>query len=551
MGGILIAGMVLVALYVGRSVFVPVALALLFSVALVPVTNRLQRLGLPRLLAVALVLTVAVGAIMSFMVFLVGQVLKLVADLPRHEATLRDKIVMLSEGSGVFDRALQTLHRLGEALGIGPSTDAPIIVAEVPQQAGGLSSLMDLLGMAVSPIASVAIALLLVTYLLIQREDVRDRFLQLAGTHDLHRSTRAMTDATDRVGRYLLMQVAVNGAYGLLMGAGLSVIGVPNAPLWGVLCFLLRFVPFVGGAMAILFPLTLAFATTPGWEAPVEVMLLYVLVGSFCSYVIEPLLYSSSTGISPLALLLSSAIWTVLWGPVGLILAPPITTCIVILGRLVPAFGFLEVLLGDRQPLPPSVRFYQRYLAEDPFGAEQIADAYVREKGMASLLRDLVLPMLESLRHDRRGGLLRADALPRITEGLSSLLDDLQESTEAEPEAPRIAVLPVAGALDRAAAAMVAADLREGGRPATLGETTEPVAATVLCMVDVPSVARLRRLVLQARRNSGTVLAVILGDVTQAQIAPLAVLEVPLLRRLDELRGPLGAALKPRPQIAA
>ncbi|PZW51129.1 putative PurR-regulated permease PerM [Humitalea rosea] len=543
--------MVLVALYIGRSVFVPVALALLFSVALVPVTNRLQRIGFPRLLAVALVLMVAVGAIMSFMVFLAGQVLKLVADLPRHEATLRDKIVMLSDGSGVFDRAMQTLHRLGQALNIGPRGEAPRIVAEVPQQSGGLSSLLDVLGMVLSPIASVAIALLLVAYLLIQREDVRDRFLHLAGTHDLHRSTRAMTDATDRVGRYLLMQVGVNGAYGLLMGAGLSVIGVPNAALWGVLCFLLRFVPFIGGAVAILFPLTLAFATTPGWTAPVEVLLLYVLVGSFCTYVIEPLLYSSSTGISPLALLLSSAIWTVLWGPVGLILAPPITTCIVILGRLVPAFGFLEVLLGDRQPLPPSVRFYQRYLAEDPFGAEQIADGYMREKGMAALLRDLVLPMLETLRHDRRGGLLRADALPRITDGLTALLDDLQESTEVEPETPRIAVLPVAGALDRAAAATVAAALRDGGRALALGEATEPVAATVLCMVDVPSVARLRRLVLQARRNSGTVVAMILGDVTQAQLAPLAVLEVPLVRRLDDLRGPLDAAVKLRPRTIA
>jgi len=547
-GGILIAAMVLVALYVGRSVFVPVALALLFSVALVPVTNRLQRLGLPRLLAVGLVLSVAVGAVLSFLVFLAGQVLKLVTDLPQHEATLRDKIVMLSDGSGIFDRALQTLHRLGEALNLGPAARAPTIVAEVPQQAGALAPVLDIIGVVVAPVATFAIALLLVAYLLIQREDVRDRFLHLAGTHDLHRSTRAMADATERVGRYLLMQVAVNGAYGLLMGTGLSVvIGVPNAALWGVLFFLLRFIPFIGGMIAVLFPLTLAFATTPGWTAPIEVIGLYVLIGSFCTYVIEPLLYSSSTGISPLALLLSSAIWTVLWGPVGLILAPPITTCIVILGRHVPALSFLEVLFGDRQPLPPPVRFYQRYLAEDPLGAEQIADTYLRDKGMAAVLRDLVLPMLETLRQDRRAGLLRSETLTRIAEALGTLLEDLDETPEPAAGTAAVAVVPVAGALDRAGAAAVAASLRQAGTPAMVGSATEAIAAAVvLCMVDVPSVARLRRLVLQSRRGTAPVVAVVLGEATAAQVAPLAALGLPVLRRIEDLRPQIGAEAKMR-----
>ena len=275
-----------------------------------------------------------------------------------------------------------------------------------PAAAGGgtLEALFDMAGVVAAPAASLAIALLLMAYLLMQREDVRDRFLRLAGMKDIHRTTRAMADATERVGRYLLMQMLMNGVFGLGMGIGLSLIGVPNAPLWGVMAFVLRFIPFLGAWIALSLPLVVAFATGTGWTGPLLVIALFAVVDGIVTHVLEPLLYGRSTGISPLALLISSALWTVLWGPIGLLLAPPITACLAILGRHVPALAFLDVLLGNSEALPAPLRFYQRYLADDPDGAQEVAEQHADANGVGATLRDLVLPAIAALSADQADG---------------------------------------------------------------------------------------------------------------------------------------------------
>ncbi len=443
---VIAAVMVLAVLHFGRDVFIPMALALLLSVVLIPVARVLQRLGLPRALAVTLLLLLALGAIGGVLLLVISQVLTLAADLPSWEINLREKLRALSDGSGVLDRAMGTLRRLSEELGGGAAaTGAPMPAAPAAAGGGTLEALLDMAAMVAHPAASLAIALILMAYLLMQREDVRDRFLRLAGMKDLHRTTRAMADATERVGRYLLMQMLMNGIFGLGMGIGLALIGVPNAPLWGVLAFVLRFIPFIGAWIALVLPLAVAFATSPGWMAPVLVIALFAVVDGIVTHVLEPMLYGRSTGISPLALLISSALWTVLWGPIGLLLAPPITACLAILGRHVPALAFLEILLGNTEVLPAPLRFYQRYLAEDPDGAAEIAELHADTHGPATALRDLVLPAVAALSADQADGALSAAAVRRISDGLAAISAALVADEPLAPEAHALRALPWTG----------------------------------------------------------------------------------------------------------
>ena len=499
--------MVLAALHLGRDVFIPMALALLLSVVLIPPARLLQRIGLPRSLTVALLLLVSLAAIGATLLLMVSQVLNLAADLPNWETNLRAKLRTLSEGSWVLDRAAGTVRRLAEELGGGQATFAPpIAVTSTTSGSGTLETLLEMAHLVAAPAASLAVALLLMAYLLMQREDVRDRFLRLAGMQDLHRTTRAMADATDRVGRYLLMQMLMNGIFGLGMGAGLALIGVPNAPLWGVLAFVLRFIPFLGAWIALSLPLIVAIATGVGWTGPVLVMVLFVVVDGMVTHVLEPMLYGRTTGISPLALLVSSALWTVLWGPIGLLLAPPITACLAILGRHVPAFAFLEILLGDGEALPAPLRFYQRYLAEDADAAQQLAEEYAEAEGIAATLKDLVVPAITALAADRAAGTLYPPAARRIAGELAALATALADEAVVFEGAASIRTIAVAGAADRALAATVLAAARlRGWRAAEEGEAA---SVAMLCQAQTVSAPRLRRARAEASRDARSIIGI-------------------------------------------
>jgi len=546
LGGVLLFAFVLFCLYVGQGVFVPLALAMLLSVALAPAVDGLQRIGLPRALAVILVMLVTLVLVCGFVLLLVSQAISLAEQLPQHEATLRERLRVLSEGSGVFDRAWETLRRLGEELSARPYGPLPPAdgvaqgsVVAVPQ-ASPLATLLGLAGAVVGPLATVAIALLLMAYLLLARADVRDRFLRLVGTHDLHRTTLALADATRRVGRYLLMTLAVNACFGTGMAVGLTLIGVPSAPLWGLLCFVLRFVPFLGAPLSMLFPFLMAFATGNGWTEPLLVLLLFLVVDGSCTYVLEPLLYGGTTGISPLALLVSSALWTVIWGPVGLVLAPAITACLVIIGRHVPGLAFLEIMLGDVEPLPADVRFYQRLLADDLRGAEEVADATHAEDGMAGVVQGLVFPTLESLLQDRRAGILSDAASVPIAAALEQMVGEFDEAGALGDAT--IGSFGVAGPLDRAMAVGVAACLRDAGlatvclgRDAAVPGTLRTV---VLCMVEPPSPLRQRRALAQVTAPGRRVVVLVLGDPAAQRGGPLGGFD--LYRSAETLAAALG-----------
>jgi predicted PurR-regulated permease PerM/uncharacterized protein YjbJ (UPF0337 family) len=549
----LIIALVVAALYLGRDVFIPLALALLLSVALMPVTDGLRRIGVPRVPAVLLVLLLAIGVISGLVLLLASQILSLAAALPDYEATFRAKLQALASGQGSFERLAGMLQRLEQAVAAREAAEPPTVVVASPSGSAPLANVLAVGGAVLGPVVTVAIALLLMAFLLVSRADVRDRFLRLAGTRDLYRTTRALGDATERVGRYLLMQVVVNASFGIGMGAGLWLIGLPNAPLWGLLGFVLRFVPFLGAPLSVLFPLLIAFATTDGWGAVLLVLALFAVVDIVCTYVMEPLLYGRSTGISPLALVLSAALWAVLWGPIGLILAPPITACLVILGRHVPGLAYLEVMFGDRAVLPAPVRFYQRLLADDPVGAEEIADALLHQDGARAMLETLVLPALDSVREDRREGVLDAASATRIARALATLVRELTDETDdaATGEAAlRVLVAPAAGALDVAAAEVLAALLRGQGHAATTA-AAEGVRLdlAVLAMQDQAGSARLRRAIAAAGLRAPAVLTVSLaGSVAPPALAGIDAMlaEVERLARAQAAGNPVPA---PRVQL--
>jgi predicted PurR-regulated permease PerM len=472
-GGAIAVGIVLAILYVGQAVFVPLALAMLLSVALMPPASWLERRGLPRLPAVLVVLLLALIAIGGVLLLVVSQAITLAENLPAYEASLRERLRAVSDGSGVLDRAAQTLGRLAEELSSPPPTAPAQVVTVVPDSGGSLAALLDFAAWLAAPAASLAVALLFMTFLLLQREDVRDRVLRLAGLQDLPRTTLAMTDATARVGRYLLMHAAVNAFFGTAMGLGLWAVGIPNAPLWGVLAFVLRFVPFIGAWLFLCFPVAIAVLTSEGWATVLLVLAVFAVVDIVATYVLEPWLYGSSAGITPLALLLSSATWTVLWGPVGLILAPAITACLVIIGRHVPALGFLDVLLGSGEALPAPTRFYQRLLADDIAGARAIAEAHAAREGQLAALTELAVPALAAASRDRREQRLAEREVARLAGAIAGSVRTLCEDATSQPGMRPIAVIPVAGPLDAAAAAIVGAALRCSGRavaPATTAE---------------------------------------------------------------------------------
>ena len=498
---LLAAGGVIMVLYLGREVFAPLALALLLTVAALPLVGWLERRGLPRIAAVLLALLLLLAVIATLAWVVIGQALLLAGELPRYESVLREKLAALSAGSGTIERLLEMGRRLSDT--VAPHNAAP--AATVVVAAATTSPLTGVLALAayvLAPVATLAITLLLMGFILVQREDVRDRALRLAGLHDLHRTTVAMTDATSRVGRFLLMQVMVNGIFGATMATGLWLIGIPNAPLWGVLGFALRFVPYLGAPLAALFPLLLAFATTEGWTAAFSVLGLFVTVDIAVSYVLEPWLYSTSTGITPLALLLSSAFWVLLWGPVGLIVAPAFTACMAILGRHVPALAVLEVLLGDAPPLPAPARFYQRLLAGDSHAGARLLARESERVGVRGALEQLVLPAIARISGGRAdagfGPALAVQAARTLLRVLEVVSDPLEEHAE-------IIVLPVGGALDRAAAATVAVALIDAGLPVSLSPRGGGFIVAILAAADSAPPHRLSRALREAHQAADVV----------------------------------------------
>jgi hypothetical protein len=311
--------------------------------------------------------------------------------------------------------------------GFGGDRAHPIPVEVHTPAPTPLDQLQGIIGVVLAPLATVGAVLLFVLFLLLQREDVRDRAIRLLGAYDLEKSTTAMDDAGDRLSRYFLGMTGINAAFGIIIGCGLWAIGIPSPVLWGVLAMLMRFVPFIGSFIAAACPLMLAAAVDPGWSMLLWTLALYAISEPIMGSVIEPLVQSHRTGLSPLAIILAAAFWTLLWGPIGLLLATPLTVVLVVLGRHVERLEFLNVMLGDTPPLSPPERFYQRMLAGDPAEAVEQAEKYINERPLIDYYDEVVIEGLRLAQADAERGTLEPSRLRDIRDTGDIVIDTLAD----------------------------------------------------------------------------------------------------------------------------
>lgn len=448
----ILAVIIISALYVGREVFVPVALAILLSFVLARPVNFLQSLRVPRAIAAITTVLFAFAVIFALGSLIATQLSRLADDLPQYQSTIQSKITSLrgvTGGSTTLERAEGMLQNLSKELNKPKNAPAPSLsnpptsssrpVTPVPVEVlqpdpGTLANLRSLIAPLISPLATTGIIVIFVIFILLQREDLRNRLIRLAGTRDLQRTTAALDDAASRLSRLFLNQLLINSGFGVLIGTGLWIIGVPSPALWGILAAVLRFVPYIGSIISAAFPLTLAVAVDPGWSMLVWTAILFFAIEPAIAHVVEPMVYGRSTGLSPVAVVISATFWTALWGPIGLVLATPLTVCLVVLGRHVERLAFLDVMFGDRPALSPPEIFYQRMLAGDPAEAAEKAEQFLKERSLSSYYDDVALKGLQLAQAGLDRDALDAVRLTRIKETVQEFTEDLTDEIDQAPD---------------------------------------------------------------------------------------------------------------------
>ena len=448
----ILAVIIIATLYFGREIFIPIAMAILLSFVLAPLVGLLQRIRVPRGIAVVSVVILAFGLIFAMGSLLASQLTQLAGDLPRYQSTISEKIQSFREttaGRGTLERASGMLKDLSKELDkpnaesapaagplLSPKAAAPLspVPVEVRQpDPGALESLRSLISPLLHPLATTGIIIIFVIFILLQREDLRNRLIRLAGSYDLQRTTAALDDAAGRLSRLFLIQLLLNGTFGVVIGIGLWLIGTPSAVLWGILAAVLRFVPYIGAAIAAAFPLALAVAVDPGWTMLLWTLALFLVVEPVVGHVIEPMVYGHSTGLSPVAVVASATFWTALWGPIGLVLATPLTVCLVVLGRHVERLEFLDVMFGDRPALSPPEIFYQRMLAGDPTEAAEKAEQFLKERSLSSYYDEVALKGLQLAQADSERGALDQERLTKIRDAVAEFASDLADQDDRPP----------------------------------------------------------------------------------------------------------------------
>ncbi|MEH3144579.1 MAG: AI-2E family transporter [Methylobacterium frigidaeris] len=446
---LVICALVVAGLYFGRDILIPIAIAVLLSFVLSPFIGLLRKLRLGRLPAVGLAVLTTISVVALLAGIIGMQLADLSSGLPRYQRTVEQKVENLKQGP--LGDAAGYLRSIGRRIQTAtsepkedPAADRPTepaqgekpLLVEVQQRAMTPLELVErVLAPVLSPLATTGIVFVVLIFILVQREDLRDRMIRLVGSRDLHRTTVAMDDAARRLGRFFLVQLGLNAGFGLVIGIGLWLIGVPNPILWGIFAALMRFVPYVGAFLSALLPLALAAAVDPSWNMVLATALLFIVIEPVVGHFIEPLVYGHSTGLSPFAVLVAALVWTWLWGPVGLLLATPLTVCLVVLGRHVEPLEFLDVLFGDRPALTPVENFYQRMLADDPDEAHELAEAILAECSLSSYYDEVAIKGLQLAAADARRGVLTDGQLERIRSAIAGLVHDLSDRPDVTPDA--------------------------------------------------------------------------------------------------------------------
>jgi predicted PurR-regulated permease PerM len=375
-----------------------------------------------------------------------GQVAEVAQNLPAYQGNIIGKIRSLQESgtdNGIVRRLTSVIESVGREInnagqnqatpGSASPSREPMLV-EIFAPSRPIETLTSLISPLLGPIASLGLIIVVVIFMLLEREELRDRFIRLVGYGDLHRTTEALQEAGSRVALYLLMQLVVNCAYGIPLALGLWAVGIPNAVLWGMLAIVLRFVPYIGPVIATVLPLFLAFAVDPGWSLVLWVAAIFLVLELTSNNIVEPWLYGSRTGLSPLAIIVAAIFWAWLWGPVGLILSTPLTVCLAVLGRYVPQFEFLEVLFGSEPVLDPKERLYQRLLAGDPDEATDQAEEMLEEDYLEDYYGKVAIPALLLAERDRRRGVLTAGQMEQVYETATTLVSNLEDIAQEEEQ---------------------------------------------------------------------------------------------------------------------
>ena len=558
--GFVVGAIVVATLYFAQEVLVPVALAALVSFLLAPAASWLERRGLGRVPSVLAVVLLA-AALVGGLAYTVGdQVVRLAKDLPKYQDEIlakrnrlmntggslgenlekfgdamsssaqqpatrpttgpADEIEQARDGGVVGDAIDQVapdpIAAAGKEATGGPpanveptaspglSAENPLYTVALPAPVSPVRTLASYLGFVLGPIGTAGLVIVFVIFVLLERDGMRDRLIRLTSRGRYTVTTRALDDAANRIGKYLLAQSIVNGSYGLVISIGLFIIGLalghgtgfPSFVLWGVLCAVLRFIPYVGPWVGAAFPILLSLAVYPGFEVFAATLGLFVVVELLSNNVMEPWLYGSTTGLSTVALLVAAVFWTWLWGPVGLLLSTPLTVCLVVLGKHVPQLKFLDVLLGDTPPLPPGVRFYQRLLAEDEHEAKDVLEDAVEEREVQSVSDDIVVPALRLLRRDRKNGDLSPGDENRVLDDMADLVvpaelkaDDDPDSEDNVPAGPLVLAVPSHHRAEEVALrAMQAATVLDGFKLEAIGTRGGPAEVETRVERDRPAV---------------------------------------------------------------
>ena len=494
---------VIAALYFGRELLIPLALSALLTFLLSPLVTRLER-WLGRIVAVLLVVALIFSATGGAGWILTRQLVDLATKLPEYKGNITEKLhAFRTPKGGTFTKLSETVDELKQELPGGSAPDTPVITKEpgkpktavasppnpppkavevklVETSKGNPFELMQtIITPLLGPLGTAALVLVLVICMLFQREDLRNRLIRLVGQGRIGATTRAMDDASDRVSRYLRMQLLVNVTYGVCITIGLTFIGVPNAMLWGALSIVLRFIPYIGPWVATVLPTLLALAISPRWTMPVLTVALFGGIELILNNVLEPLLYGKHTGVSSIALIVAAVFWTWLWGPLGLVLATPLTVCLVVMGRHIPRLSFLSVLLSDEEPLTPAEDCYHRLLTAGEQDEAELVEDYLKEHSLAALYDSVLVPVITSAETDARESRLDPEQLADVRESLRVILDDLAMRPAASDQikgeqievahrpntasipAPRIYCVPARAERDEFVGAMLTQLLRE------------------------------------------------------------------------------------------
>lgn len=457
---VVLAAIIVGALYLGRQFLVPLTLAVLLAFVLAPPVRLLRRWRFPRASAVLITVTLSVIGVCGVGALIGTQLAALGEDLPRYQGTIESKFQdvgglttgKLAELTGRFGlQAAQAGRQAAKAAGLSsrPQLRAPVnptLVQIYRPPATPLSVAKLILKPILGPLATTGLVVVLTVFILLQQVDLRDRLIRLVGSGDLHRTTIAMNEAGTRLSRYFLSQLSVNIGFGAAIAAGLALIGVPHAALWGAVAAVMRFIPYLGGLISITLAASMAAAVDPGWSMVAWTVGLFLLVEVLTGQLVEPLLYGHSTGLSPVSIVVAAVFWTWIWGPVGLVLSTPLSLCLVVLGRHVPRLAFIDVLLGDQPALTAVESFYQRVLAEDADELLQQAEAFLATASLAAYYDEVALKGLLLAANDAQRGVLKRDQLSgfkAIVEGLIADVGDAlgdrpsrSQSLDAEGEAP-------------------------------------------------------------------------------------------------------------------